>query len=71
MTEATLRIANETDAPKSCIIKAEVRRLAKDRDHQLAADFLDTLNSKINGMLDDAMKRASSNGRKQLRSHDL
>ena len=55
----------------SLVVKAEVKRMLKDMDHQTAGDFVDAVNETVRKLLVRAGQRAADNGRKQVRPCDL
>lgn len=56
---------------RSFVVKAEVKRVIKELDHQTAGDFTEALSQRVETLVRDAAKRAADNGRKQVRGYDL
>jgi hypothetical protein len=56
---------------RSVLVKAEIKRMLKDMNHQVAGDFIEALNQQVCLLITQASVRADRNGRKQIRSHDL
>ena len=61
----------ESVETRNVIVKAEVKRMIKELEHQTASDFTDALNRQVEQMIQAAVRRAGDNGRKQVRSCDL
>jgi len=51
------------------IVKAAVKEALEDKN--VASDFYDALDEKVEGLLDDAARRAEANGRKTVQPRDL
>ena len=53
------------------VVQSKVRDQVKRRGANMAGDFADALSKRVQAMVDDAIKRAKSNGRKTVRANDL
>jgi len=51
------------------IVKSAVKEALS--SHNVSADFYDALNDEVDGLLDDAARRASENDRKTVQPRDL
>jgi histone H3/H4 len=53
------------------VVQSKVREQVKKRGANMAGDFADELSKRVEEYVDDAIKRARSNGRKTVRPNDL
>jgi len=51
------------------VVKAAVREELE--EHNVAADFFDALDDEVEGLLDEAARRAEANDRKTVQPRDL
>ncbi len=51
------------------VVKAKVKEAIKGM--QLGGDFVDALNKKVAELIEDAVRRATANGRKTVQAKDL
>ena len=58
-----------TDRISDLIVKSAVKDALS--DHNVSADFYDSLNEEVAELLDDAAERAEANGRKIVQPHNL
>jgi histone H3/H4 len=58
-----------TDRISDLIVKSAVKDALS--DHNVSADFYDSLNEEVAELLDDAAERAEANGRKMVQPHNL
>ena len=57
------------DGMSDLIVKSAVKEALS--DHNVSADFYDSLNEEVGELLDDAAERADSNDRKTVQPRDL
>jgi histone H3/H4 len=55
----------------SYVVGTKVKELLKKHGCMCAGDFVEALNAEVEGLVEAAAKRASSNGRKTARGGDL
>ena len=53
------------------IVKNAVRELAKSKDMRISAETFEALDRMAKDAVTRAMKRASDNGRKTIKAHDI
>ena len=51
--------------------KAEVKSIASERNYRVSKEFYEILDTKVLEMIENAIIRASKNGRKTLQGYDL
>lgn len=54
---------------ESVVVKAKIKDIAK--EYNVAGDFADALNEKVEQLIKDACRRADGNGRKTVMAKDL
>ena len=69
--ETKFKVVDSDDEQRCLVVKAEVKRIIKELDHQTASDFADALSRHVEHVVRAAVKRAAANGRKQVRGYDL
>jgi histone H3/H4 len=51
--------------------KAEIKAIAGERNYRVSKEFYEELDNKVLEMIEKAIIRANSNGRKTLKGYDL
>jgi len=51
--------------------KAEVKAIASERNYRVSKEFYEVLDNKVLAMVENAIIRASNNGRKTLQGYDI
>ena len=63
---------NTTKKPREMLlVQSKVKEYIRGHDMMCSSDLVDALNEKVAGILDEAVTRAGSNGRKTARAHDI
>jgi hypothetical protein len=64
--------ANTAKKPREMLlVQSKVKEYIRSHDMMCSSDLVDALNERVAGILDDAVTRAGSNGRKTARAHDI
>lgn len=53
------------------LVQSKVKEYVRGHDMMCSSDLVEALNQKVAGLLDEAVGRASNNGRKTARAHDI
>lgn len=70
--KATKRKARrKAPAMESVLVTSKVKNALREQNVNVASDAVDSLNMMVHWYIDQAVKRAMSNGRKTVRGHDF
>ena len=53
------------------VVQSHVKEYARAKNFRVGGDFIDALSEEVEGMIDDAIERAETNGRSTIRAGDL
>lgn len=53
------------------LVQSKVKEYVRGHDMMCSSDLVEALNHKVAAILDEAVGRASNNGRKTARAHDI
>lgn len=72
MAKAKKKPAKKKAAPKEVVlVGSKVKAAIRDAGCNTGGDVIDSLNEYVHWILEQATKRASNNGRKTVRGHDI